>query len=203
MPGYMSFLVVFLAVLLLFSAIRVLDSARALDLSRPISAERAYGLLLNAKECALEAARQGAAAGFSDYDSSHEMEKCRHCADHLCIPPTPPNPRPPNVCSDALCMMCFRESEARTAAEYGVVAGLARLQGQGFDDDFNVSFAQMQPADFDIFLILDGSGENGLGVGSVRFAAKLPVRVRSDKLGVLLSGSIPAGVVVGYGPYDG
>jgi len=202
MRGYLSFVLVLLSAILLLSAVSVLSEARLYDLSHAVALERAYGLEMNAKECALETIRQGAAAGFNAYDASHDLPSCSHCIDHFCSPPTPIDPLPPNICEEGLCSGCFRESEARAFAAEGASAALALLQTYGFDEDFSVSFKDSGPGSLEAFLVPDLSVKNGVRLDSVRFREGLPLSVQSDRLGVSLSARLPKGMVINYGPRD-
>ncbi|MCI0503840.1 hypothetical protein L0Y65_03955 [Candidatus Micrarchaeota archaeon] len=199
MRGYISFVLVFLCAILLLSAIPLLSQARSYDLSDAVLIERAYGLQMNAKECALEAVRQGAVAGFAGYDLSHDLGSCIHCADHFCAPPTPADPSPPNICDPARCRRCFREKEARNAAGAGAAQGLSRIRVQAYGDAA-AEYGDLGPDCLMAYLVPDAWAKSGLRVGSVRFCDDLPVRVRLEDGGVSISGNIPKGTVVHHGP---
>jgi hypothetical protein len=203
MRGYLSFVIVLVSSVLLLSLILLLSRARASDLSQAVALERAYGLEMNAKECAIESIRQGATIGFGAYDASHDLGDCSHCDDHFCIPPTPADPLPPNRCDALLCSNCFREQDARSAAANGALAGLVILRGNRFDEDYNASFGDAFPDDFDVFLAPDASAGNGLCIGGVRLREDLFIRVQSDKLDASLKSRLPKGTVIAHGADDG
>jgi hypothetical protein len=203
MRGYLSFVIVLISSLLLLSLIPLLSQARSADLGPAVAIERAYGLEMNAKECAIEAIRQGAARGFDDYNASHDLGNCSHCEDHFCVPPTPADPLPPNRCDALLCSNCFREQDARSAAANGALAGLILLRANRFEGDYNVSFGDAFPDDLDVFLAPDAFARNKLRVGGTRLREDLAIRVQSDKLGVSLKSRLPKGMVIGYGSDDG
>ena len=84
MRGYLSFILVFIAVLLLLALLRLHDAAHSTDLSKAVAAERTYAVQMNVKESVVESARRGALAGFSDYDATHDIKLCKHCPDSYC-----------------------------------------------------------------------------------------------------------------------
>ncbi len=196
MRGYLSFVLVFLCAALLLASIPALREARSLDYSDSILIERAYGLEMNAKGCAIESVRQGAASGFDGYDASHSLDACIHCPDHFCTPPTPADPYPPNVCDAGECSSCFREKEAREAALAGAGHGLSLLRGHA-TDGMQAVFGAPGGECLEAFLVPDPLARNGLRVGSVRFCRSLPIRVSLKEGGdVSLDGMIPEGTVV-------
>ncbi|MEW6721785.1 MAG: hypothetical protein AB1324_00830 [Candidatus Micrarchaeota archaeon] len=191
MRGYVSFVLVFSSALLLSSLILLYDSSGRADLSKAVTAERAYGIQMNAKEAAIESVRGGAESGFSAYDTVHSLENCTHCTDHGCAPLS--DPPPPNYCSEALCDGCFRESGAREAALSSAQARLSALRGHEFDRDFNVSIGN---AELEAFLAPDGTAKNGFALSGVRFRRALQIDVQSGKFGIFAAGKIPQGVTL-------
>jgi hypothetical protein len=201
MRGHFTFILVFLAAALLIELAFLRAAASPANLSGAVALERAFGVEMNAKECVLEAARQGGEAGFSAYDLSHDLGSCIHCGDHYCAPMTPAGP-PPNVCDAALCSKCFREGDARAASEAGASAALGLLASAGMEGDFTVNVRDAgggAPAAPEGVLQKDASAKNGMRLGLARFRKDVIVRARSDKLGVSLSGKVPQGTVVRYG----
>jgi len=199
MKGYMSFVLVFLSSLILLHSMAVLNAAHSTDLSRAVEIERAYGLQMNVKECVLESVRAGALAGFSSYDFSHDIMLCKHCMDHLCVPPTPANPVPENICDGGLCSLCFRESEARLSSVSGAQSGLMALWSGRFDDDYSVLIG---PAALDARLEAGALSKNGMRLSNMRFTGDFPIILESSRFGFRGSSQIPEGTVVQLGTDD-
>jgi hypothetical protein len=191
MKGYVSFLLASVSLLLLLSLIELRASSYGLDLSRAIAIERAYGDGMNVKEAILESVREGARAGFGSYDSSHDLEACLHCPDNFCSPPLPPAPPVPNACDAARCASCFRESEARAAAEAGAEAMASSLAFP--DGDFTSSPGK---AEVEALLRHDGQGKNGFALDYAIFEEPLRITLSSERFGMSASSSIPRGMVV-------
>ena len=192
MRGYLSFVLVFLSLALLLSLLTLSQAADSTDLSKAIAISRAYGVLMNMKENVLEAVRLGGENGFASYDDSHFIESCLHCPDHFCDP----LPATANSCDAGLCATCFREGEAREAAEKGALANVEMLDGCGFDDGFNSTVGD---AEFEVFLKAANGTKNGYGLDYGRFRKEVVVRASSAALGVSADGGIPAGTGVSYG----
>lgn len=199
MRGYLSFVLVFLSTILLLSVVSLLAQARTSDLSKALSFERSYAVQMNAKECIIETARQGAAAGFASYDASHDISLCRHCTDHFCVPPTPANPLPPNRCQESLCAQCFRESEARAASEAGALLALSSLENHRFDDEFNASHG---PAVMEAYLAAEPESKNGFGLSMLRFRRELQIGFHSEKFRIDAGSKLPGNMVIRYGTAD-
>ena len=192
MRGYLSFVLAFLSLALLLSLLLLSQAADSTDLSRAIAVSRTYGVLMNMKEAVLEAARLGGEEGFASYDDSHSIASCLSCPDHFCDP----LPAAPNGCDAAVCAMCFREDEARRAAEKEALAKTGMLAGCGFDDGFN---STVEDAEFEVFLKAANGTKNGYALDYGRFRKLVAVRASSRALDVAADGAIPAGLVIGYG----
>ncbi|MEW6035028.1 MAG: hypothetical protein AB1529_00305 [Candidatus Micrarchaeota archaeon] len=192
MRGYLSFILVLLASSALLSAVLVSGSPSSLDFSKAISAERAYLAQMDAKEAAMEAIRQGAEEGFSDYDETHSTAGCMHCPG-LCMAALPPFPSPPNYCDKALCDMCFRESDARAAAETGVQERLSLLRAHDFGDGFDISIG---PADAEAMLRPVPEAKNGFALDSVRLRSAMRIDASSESLRISGFSELPEGVVI-------
>ena len=196
MRGYFSFLLALLGSIILLDILSVYSASSAFDLSRAVSAERAYGLGMNVKETMLESARNGALAAFAEYDRTHDVRMCIHCPDHSCALPSPANPAPPNRCDGALCAACFRESGAREATIGGAGRALLLIGTHEFDPDFSVSLG---------LCVLEASlgpepvSRNGFILDSVRFRNACPFNASSEKLGVRSESYIPGGFAVDIG----
>jgi outer membrane murein-binding lipoprotein Lpp len=192
MRGYLSFILVLLATSALLSAMLIAGSASSTDFSKAISAERAYLAQMDAKEAAMEAMRQGVRAGFSDYDKTHSTDNCRHCPG-ACMETVAPFPRPPNYCDTGLCGTCFRESEARAAAEAGAQERLSLLRTHRFYDDLGVSIGA---ADAEVLLRPAPEGKNGFALDSVRLRSAMQVNASSDALSINGYSELPRGMVI-------
>jgi len=191
MRGYLSFVLAFLSLALLLSLLSLSQAADSTDLSRAIAVSRAYGVLMNIKESLLEAVRLGGGEGFASYDGSHSIESCLACPDHFCGLPAAPN-----GCDAGLCAMCFREGEAREAAETEAIAKAGMLGGCGFDGGFNTTIGD---AEFEVFLKAANGTKNGYALDYGRFRRRVAVRASSGALDVAAEGAIPAGTAVSYG----
>lgn len=193
--GYLSFIVVFASLVLIFSLLEVQAASGSIDLSKAVSVERAYGVQMNAKEAAIESVRHGALYGFTEYDNSHDINLCRHCPDSFCIPSVPPA-APPNYCDPLLCSRCFREPDARMAAEQHAIAGLDLLRNHQFDADFELQLGQPS---IEAFTRAEPLSKNGFALGHVRFRSDLAMNASSPKLGLSAYGRLPGGMVIDYG----
>lgn len=188
MKGYVSFVLASAAILLGLSLMRLQLSWSGFDLSPAIAIERAYGESMNMKETALEAMRQGALGGFGSYDASHDMEGCSHCPESFCSYAMPP---PPNFCDAERCGSCFRESDARAAAEKGAEDALGSLSFP--DGDFGHSVGG---TDTEAFLRHDISGRNGFSLDYLRLRQPLRLGLAPGRLGLSAEASLPEGLVV-------
>lgn len=191
MRGYVSFLLVFVSILLFLSLMQLRFASSPPDLSMAVAFERSYCIEMNAKEAAIETLRQGAEAGFAGYDSTHSIEACIHCQDNGCAYPAPPAPPPPNICDAALCLGCFRESEARWAAETGAASALRALGVS--DGDFDAAFGV---ASAESFLRHDPAGRNGFALDKVRLREQIPISFGSVRFGLSSRSELPKGLVV-------
>ncbi|MEW6748081.1 MAG: hypothetical protein AB1295_00025 [Candidatus Micrarchaeota archaeon] len=186
MRGYVSFVLVFLAASVMLSAYG-LQSATRPDLSRAVSAERAYGLQMDIKQSATESIRQGALEGFTLYDNAHDVDKCIHCPG-ACLPPPAPN-----RCDPAICALCFREDEARESAISGAQDRLAALAKHSFDGQFQ---ALITAPSMDVLLRPDPARHNGFSIDYTVLRSPLSVSVRSESLEISAFSELPGGLVI-------
>ena len=193
MRGYLSFVLVLASLILVFTLLELSLASNSVDLSKAISAERAYGVQMNVKESIIESAKQGALEGFNTYDSSHDLSLCKHCHDFFCAPQEllPP----PNVCDQSLCERCFRESDARIEAEKGAILRVVGLANHNFDNDFDIFIS---PAVIDSFTAADPASKNGFSLSSLRFKDDLHLRFISKKFGLSTNATVPEGFVISY-----
>ncbi|NYZ74415.1 hypothetical protein H0O00_04695 [Candidatus Micrarchaeota archaeon] len=190
MRGYLSFILVFISVLLLLSLLRLYDASYSMDLSKAVAAERTYAVQMNVKESVIEVARQGALGGFSDYDAAHDIRLCKHCPDSFCSA----LPGSANQCDSAKCMACFREADARAGAIDKAVSGVHSLNNHIFDSDFEVGIGDPS---IEVFLEADSFAKNGFRLGSARFTDALLVFVDSGKFAISSTAEMPE-VVMTY-----
>jgi hypothetical protein len=188
--GYLTFIVVLAALALVLAMLEMNLAAGDMDFSKAVAVERAYGLQMNAKEAVLEAARQGANEGFGAYDGTHSLAACRACMDHGCMAMMPPS------CDVAACRACFRENEARQAAEAGAAAAVAGLAKHRFDKDFQVSIGGFACV---ARLRAEPAARNLFALDSISLGKRLAIGVRSDKFGVSAGAALPEGMVIEYG----
>ena len=188
MRGYLSFVLVFVSVLLLLYVLQLHLTVNDFNLDKAIAVHRTYSVQMNVKEVLLELARQNAEKGFNEYDSSHSVSLCRHCPDHFCIPGSPSN-----NCDVILCNQCFREKEARESAEKMVISGLTVMNNYSFDPDFTVSIAN---AETNAFLKADLLSRNGFSLDYIKFRNNIMISLYSEKFEVSAKGKIPQGCVV-------
>jgi hypothetical protein len=188
MRGYISFVLVFISVLLLLSLLKLHDASSSTDLSKAVAVERIYGVQMNVKESVIEAARQGALDGFVGYDAIHDINKCKHCPDSFCSP----LPEAPNRCDTALCMACFREADARASATDKAISGVRSLNTHEFDSDFQV---RIDDPSLEVFLEADPLAKNGFRLGSARFTKEFSVFVDSRKFAISSTAEMPKVVV--------
>jgi hypothetical protein len=189
MRGYLSFVLVMVSLLLVFSLLDAREASLSTDLSKAISVERVYSLQMNVKECILEAARQGADEGFKAYDATHDIKKCIHCPDSFCSS----NPRAKNRCDPGLCTQCFHEGEARGEAKKYAEARIGLLGIHDFDPDFTVT---LWDAEVELLTQPDPTAKNGFSPDYTRFKKNLRISLVSDKLGISADARIPRGVVI-------
>ncbi len=183
MRGYLSFILVLISLLLVLS---LLEFSIQIDLSKAISLERLYGVEMNAKEATIEALRTGSNDGFSNYDKNHKIENCKHCYDNFCSP----TPTSSNFCSDALCISCFREKEARYAAFLGATSAVSSLHN--FDPDFSVIISA---SNIGVFLRHEPLSKNGFAIDFIRIDKDATI-ICNSKLGVSSSSKLPKGMVI-------
>jgi|GEM_PF-1895672 len=193
MRGHLSFVLVFLSVILLFHLLELQLASKDFNLSKAVAVQRIYSVQMNIKENILEASRQGAVEGFTAYDSSHDISLCRHCPDHACIPASPTN-----FCDAALCSRCFREGEAREHAEEGALLKLVSLKTHGFDPDFSSSIGD---AGLSAYLKAEPLSSNGFSFSHVQFQDDVLISLSSVKFSISAQARIPGGCVIyGEGP---
>jgi hypothetical protein len=190
LQGYISFILVLASLALVLAMLEMNLAAGDRDFSKAVAVERAYGLQMNAKEAVLEAARQGAKEGFGAYDGTHSLAACRACMDYGCAAGVPPS------CDDAACRACFRENEARQAAEEGAGAAVAGLARHRFDRDFQVSVSGFACV---ARLRAEPAARNRFALDSISLGKRLAIGVRSDKFGVSADAALPEGLVIEYG----
>lgn len=196
MKGYLSFILVIASIFLFISLLLVFRSSSSVDLSKAIAVERAYGLGMNVKEAAFESVTEGAKDGFRTYDALHDVSLCKHCPDHFCVPPTPANPAPPNICDAMRCSGCFREAEARESAATRAITKIRLLKSHHFDPDFTIS---LDEPEVEVFLLVDQLSKNGFSLDYVRFKEPMYIHVDSSKFDVKSVTRIPKGWVVSCG----
>ena len=188
MKGYLSFVLVFVSVLVLLYLLEAQFSSRNFELSKAITVQRAYALQMNVKENLLEIAKQGAREGFDLYNSTHNLSSCMHCPDHFCTPGPSPN-----NCDLVKCSACFRENEARQAAVNKAVEKLMLLRTHHFDHDFDVSIgitalsAHLKP---------NLLSPNGFALSHIQFQYDTPITLVSKKFEVSAKAKIPRGCVI-------
>ena len=178
MRGYLSFVLVLLSLLLVFSLLELNFQEES---QKAVIVERSYSVSMNVKECILETLRQGARKGFSDYDQSHDITLCKHCP-----------PCAPQSCNMALCNQCFREQEARDQAESYALSNLDALRYHTFDSDFEVS---VKDAEITVFLEAR-SAKNGLGFSMLRIDEDMVIDIKSEKFGTEGNAKVPRGMIV-------
>lgn len=183
MRGYLSFVLVFLSIVLLFSMLNLHIQNKS---TKALLIERTYSTSLNVKESILESLNQGAMQGFLDYDLSHDVLLCRHCPDNYCsLEPLAPNP-----CDPELCKQCFRADEAKDASESQALLNYEKLESHVFDPDFDVSISQPE---IQIFLQQDSLSKNGYSYNSFRL--ENDVSIALSGFGTSSSAKIPRGVI--------
>ena len=107
-------MVVFAAFALLLSLAQLNLNSKSHNLSGAIVTEKFYRTQMNVKEVIIESARQGAQEGFDVYAATHTLAACS-------------NPQTQS--------QCFRENEARTAANAGALANIELiLAASDFDE---------------------------------------------------------------------
>ncbi len=191
MRGYTSFVLALCSALLLMELASLRLAASDLSLADAVELERIDGALLNSKEAAMEAARQGAESGFGAYDSSHSLGACMHCPDNFCSYYLPPAPPPPNHCDALLCSSCFREEEARAAAEAGATALIRSLPGSIGDVGIGVGDPSVEP-----FLRREMAGRNGFALDYIRLGKELVLNGSLAGSSLTASGALPRGMVI-------
>jgi hypothetical protein len=185
--GYLSFILVLASLVLAFSLLDVHLALKSINFSKAVAVERTYGLQLNVKEAVAESARQGALDGFSAYDRAHDASSCRACLDHGCALMMPP------ACDGMKCAACFREDDARRAAEHEAEGKVAALSSHVFDDDFSVLISGFAP---EARLRADRDAKNGFALDTVRLGEKLEIILQSQKFGISANATLPQGMVV-------
>jgi len=116
--GYFTFLIVFAAFALLLSLAQLNLNSKSHNLSGAIITEKFYRVQMNVKEVIIESARQGAQKGFDDYASTHTLAACSNPETQA---------------------QCFRENEARAAANAGALANMELLVADSnFDNEMIV-----------------------------------------------------------------
>ncbi len=179
MRAYLSFVLVLLSLVLVFSLLELNLHSRS---PKALLVERSYSRSMNVKENVLESLRQGAEEGFADYDTHHELEKCIHCP--ICHP---------DVCDPVKCMECFREHEAREQARQYALSRLDKLRSHVFDLDFEISIGD---AEIDVFTYARPLAKNGFGLHSVRVRDDIVITIGSERFSLAGRAKIPGGVII-------
>lgn len=179
MRAYLSFILVLLSLVLLFSLLSLDMRASG---SKAILVERTYSISMNVKEIVLESLRQGAQEGFRGYDAAHDVEMCIHCP--ICTPRT---------CDPMKCQKCFSEHEARDQARQGAQAKLASLGAHAFDPDFDISVGE---AEVDVFTRAEPLSKNGFALDSLKVSHDIRISLDSEKLGIEGQAEIPGGLMI-------
>jgi hypothetical protein len=197
MRGYATFTLVLISIMLVFSLLTLFHASQSTDLTKAVAVQRSYGIQMNVKESIIESARAGALHGFAEYDATHDIKLCKHCGDHFCVPPSPQNPYPPNICNQEWCGRCFREAEAREAASVEARNRMRLLDSHVFDPDFQVTIGGR---DIKLLLRLEPPplSKNGFAPDSIRFRTASSIRESSEKFGIDSENGIPKGMVVFY-----
>ncbi|MBN1169876.1 hypothetical protein JXA56_02535 [Candidatus Micrarchaeota archaeon] len=167
MRGYLSFVLVFLAIVLVFSMLNL--NIKNND-PKMLITERIYSTSMNVKEIILESLDQGAEKAFRDYDAHHNVSLCRHCTDHYCSP----EPLAPNFCNAGLCKQCFRVDEARAYARQGAFYNYEKLKSHIFDPEFDIDFSNPE---IEVFLQSDPLFKNGYFYHSYRIETDILIYV--------------------------
>ncbi len=182
-----------------------------------------YQAGLNIKQGVIEASERGAAEWFGNYDMTHSRADCAHCPDMGCIPPTPADPYPPNVCDAIKCAMCFRDEEAIAYAVSGAKTGVSSLKtvSVGFEhgvwcgdisepasrslakemrDSHTVLSNGMDiPFCASVFraeLVPDPLADNGVSLSRIVFSDDVGISLYSPEFGIASVSGIPAGFEV-------
>ena len=183
MRGYLSFVLVFLSIVLVLSMLNLHIQNKS---SRALMIERTYSTSMNVKESIIESIDQGAMQGFQQYDLSHDVLLCRHCPDNYCSP----EPMALNQCDPELCEQCFRADDAKTSAEYQALLNYEKLNFHDFDPDYDVSISKPE---LKVFLEQDPLSKNGYSYGSFRLDKDIGIIL--DGFGMVSSAKIPRGVI--------
>lgn len=186
MRGYFSFILVFVSLLLILTLSSINTQT---DFSKAISIERAYGVSMNVKEVIIETLKHGANEGFNQYDSTHDIARCRHCIDHFCTY----DHDFPNYCDDFLCLQCFREPDSRAAAINVAKIKFSSLKNYQFDPDFTISIQDPQML---VFLYPNKLAKNGFSVDYLRFEQDDLILINSTFLST--NSTLPKGLVISY-----
>ncbi len=171
------------------------STARNHSQSKAIAVERAYEVGMNTKETVILAIKSGARTGFNEYDATHFVAACTHCMDYACSL----LPESPNFCDPVMCKLCFREGDARSAAEQGALQTLSGLYGTKFDDDFDTSFDPTSASSLEVecFLAPSAFAKNGFIADFVRL--KNPIELNAIGFGVESTTKLPKGLVIELG----
>lgn len=178
MRAYLSFLLVLLSLLLVFSLLEL--NIRSSNF-KVLVIERSYSLSMNVKENIIESLRQGAWKGFDEYDQSHDIKLCRHCAPCL-----------PSDCNPSLCGQCFREQEARGQAEASAISAFMQLVQHQFDPDFQILISD---PGMEIITESDPLSKNGYALNSVRLNRDIDITTDS-KFGTKGTAKVPEGMMI-------
>ena len=190
LKGYISFALAFVSVLLLLSIVKLSSLSYNYDFHRAIEVERVVGIHENVQQVSKELIRQGALAGFADYDQKHDIPSCSHCPDHPCLPPE--FATPDNICSSQ-CSACFREPEAIVESELYAIANFNKVRSHQFDPDFSVSTDLPLVS---VELKEDPLAKNHLSVKNINFANNFNIYINSSKFNIYSTSIIEKGVTI-------
>lgn len=222
MRGYLSFVIVFVCVFILLSLFLAKSELLSADFSKSIVAERMHQTSMNIKQGIFAAAESGGKGAFVQYDFTHSRDECVHCPDMGCVPPTPENPTPPNVCDPVRCSICFRDEEARILSAAGAQTVLNSVADSDFEFGHSIWCGKLSngeagllaketrekgkalgggaPASscviFDAELTPDLLSENGVRLSRIRTLQDIGITLYSEKHDISSVSKIPAGMVV-------
>lgn len=183
MRGYFTFLIVFAAFLLLISLAQFNSNAKTSNAGSAIWVERYYQVQMNAKEAVVEAAREGAKQGFSDYFSSLTIDcglkKCvSECAKCSAVSPACLTGEG-CVATGAACTECTACVGAKAVSKFSVpclnrkinAAGVAKIKSLDavrFDQEIDVKFQVPEVEDCSDVCNADGSMPDDIVVSIVK-----------------------------------
>lgn len=211
MKGYFSWILVFASVLVLTSVFYLIQLSAPTDQSKIIILKRAELIDLNFKDVSLELIRQGSITAFSNYDELHLTDRCFHCKDYDCIPPSqaglikitdhylshPLSERSPDslsfplnfACYEPVCPVCFRLEDAKRISRNAALERFHRLDNFSFSEDFTILFDK-EP-DISIILNPNPLQKNGYELVGFKFNEDFNFKIVSQKFNFTASSKIP------------